>query len=212
MLLLLFVRGSFLAATIAAPFWIYYLFKYGNRKTVIATIFVIVALMVPLFFIPNLLPEIFDSIKQKHSKGNFSSGRLEGWNQALSLIPNHPLFGSGPFVDHVGAYGFEYWNDNYHSSILHTLVAMGSFGLIALFIHWYETTLVIKNRKDLGTKLIYAAVGGVFVAALLDVNQHNVFYMSFIVILLSVLEIAPLENIIKKKNFYDTEPTINKIA
>ena len=132
--------------------------------------------------------ERFIEYALKVNMGNYN-GRKPIYEEVIANYKLHPLFGSGmfsPFYDILEEGVGEYqWG---HSTLLHTILTMGTFGLLALLYHFFEKYfyLVKKMNKEKFLVLMGFLLSGLY--GMIDVSYYFINYMIVLIVILAIIE------------------------
>ena len=127
------------------------------------------------------------------------NGRTPIYESIIASFKENPIFGKGmlsPFYNIIETGVGEYqWG---HSTFLHTLLTMGSFGVLALFYHFFEKYfyLIKKMNKEKFFVLMGFLLSEMY--GMIDVSYYFINYMIVLIIALAIIE-----NLIGKKEEAD---------
>src|SRR5690606_20391057 len=104
----------------------------------------------------------------------FSSSRITLYKHAVELFKQYPIFGAGwESMTDIG-------NPNriqvFHSTLFHTMAVMGSFGLIALVVYFYQTYRLMIEKRKFEVLFIMIGVTVTQIHGLIDNTQFMLVY------------------------------------
>lgn len=117
------------------------------------------------------------------------NGRTPIYEAIVTAFKENPIFGKGmfsPFYNIIETGVGEYqWG---HSTVLHTILTMGSFGVVALLYHFFEKYfyLIKKMNKEKFFVLMGFLLSGLY--GLIDVSYYFINYMMVLIIILAIIE------------------------
>lgn len=183
-------RGGMVAFVVMFPVLIFLLFFKSKKKNLTFLSFLLVG---DIAFIGIFLNyDFIDSVFFRFENMLFDdTGRYEIYVDAIHKFLEYPIFGGGLFARDASR-DF----NMFHNTILHTAATLGSVGLIALFIQYFnQFWITIKGFKNESLFLV---------AALIGANLHgmvdNVYYMpQFMIIMLLIVSVMEVATTIKKQ-------------
>jgi O-antigen ligase len=117
---------------------------------------------------------------------DFSTGRIEIYQQGLSVFKAHPLFGGGWLSLQQLNPGSRLFM--YHSTLVQSLAAMGIFGLFALLVHYFQVITFFFKKITLEKSLFIIGYAAAQIHGLIDNVQYAVPFSLLMVIIFALWE------------------------
>jgi len=175
--------------------FIFFILK-GNKKHLIHG-FIFLLFTAAIFYIGrNALyvwwEFLLDSLG--NNLNEFSSNRLYIYEQGFLIFKQYPLFGGGWLSIH--SFSFDGRIFMFHSTFVQALAAMGLFGLVALFVHYFQIGKFMLVNLNLEKSLFLIGYLASQIHGLIDNVQYAVPYSILMILFLSIYETSE-----KKTNF-----------
>lgn len=178
-------RGGYISLSLSILCFIVILIKYGKKHTYINGLIALVISGLILLKFPILVETAIEVFMQGglDDLDQFSSSRITLYKHAIELFKQFPIFGAGwESMPDIG-------NSNriqvFHSTLFHTMAVMGSFGLIALGIYFYQTYKLMFKKYSYEVLYIIVGVTVTQLHCMIDNTQFMLVY-TFMTILFMV--------------------------
>lgn len=190
-LFLTFSRGSiFIFLIIEVPILVLLSYKIKEKKIFYLMVSSFICLcfitLLIMYFTLNLeLEKIIKSILSINLEN--LNGRNPLFNQTWQYFKEYPVFG-------IGIFGGFSWNgdgDGYlwaHGTLFHTMLTMGSVGVLALAYHMVEKYFYLFKKLNLQKVIIILALFATDCYGFFDVSYYYPVYMVFLLIILLAAE------------------------
>ncbi len=117
---------------------------------------------------------------------DFSSGRLVIYQNGWEIFKNNPLFGGGWLA--IRSFTSELFM--FHDTFIQALATMGLFGLVALFVHYYQLGKYMFKDMKLEKGLFLIGYIATQIHGLVENVQYAVPYSIILVLILATFETA----------------------
>ncbi len=178
-------RGGYISLGLSILCFAVILIRYGKRHTYYNGLIALVVTSLILIKFPVLVETAVEVFMQGglDDLDQFSSSRITLYKHAVELFKQYPIFGAGwESMTDIG-------NPNriqvFHSTLFHTMAVMGSFGLIALVVYFYQTYRLMIEKRKFEVLFIMIGVTVTQIHGLIDNTQFMLVY-TFITIILMV--------------------------
>ncbi|MCK9234892.1 MAG: O-antigen ligase family protein [Acholeplasmataceae bacterium] len=199
-------RGGIIGFMISFISLIIFVILKGRFKILIQMAVFLLFIGLLFLYYQEVLFKWWDTMYQsfKSDINTVSSGRINIYLEGLAVFKQYPIFGGGWTSLqklHPGSRLFMY-----HSTPIQALAAMGSFGMVALLIHYYQVFSFYIRRISFEKWLFLIGYLASQAHGLIDNVQYAVPYSIIMVVVFALWENAPKTDFTLLKGRYRYEP------